>query len=628
MSFTFNEDYLAYQDSHGLISQIGERRRVTFNYIDINSRFRNKKTKIIVNNKIHLINNPIIFTNGSDIICFKHKNHKFKIDDIITIDGVCNKCIILASYLNNVDPSFEINCNFMKIFYNHQIPLDNNNIINVQISNIQGDNGSYLGNIPIASINTSHQVYLSLTASQVSCDMSLFPANYFDPNPNYFFVLLPFNMQISGYVLNKFNYKIQFDAIAGIPITDINTGCTSCHIIKEITNDSFCVQVNTQANINLNMSGGNNVTIGIVSYDESIQGYPSPNKYIFVLPECLNNIIAVRMMSISIPNICKTVDSNSNKILWQDIDSDSHIYEGIIQEGNYNNQELINQIKKIIESIPRIYINGNYTLEHFINISNTGDKYCFEMFKCAILIQPISVVVNISPGQYILTINHPNHNIIINTSILIMNAINTNSIDASLINGRHDITIIDANTYTITLTGVNLISDISITGGGNNVKICVPDQFRFMLNNYGTIVNKLFGLNNCDVCNNDICECSNIQNPFTYSQCYIKTCKQQCKNIFILIKEFKTFYNSFKINNIFSKLICDHNALNIYHKIHHIYKDPIHKVDKLLIEFVDECGNIVDVCEHSFTIEIVTLNDIPNGSMIFTNTGKNYNMLV
>ena len=622
MSFTFNEDYIAYQNAHGLLSQIGERRRVTVHYIDINSKFRNKKDKTIVNSKIHLINDPLIFTQNSNIICIKHKNHKLKIDDIITIDGVCNKCIVLASFLNFTTPSFEINCNFMKIFYKHQIPLDNTNNINVTISGIQGDVGSYLGNIPITSINTIHQVFLTLTASQIMCDMSMFPANYFEPNPDYFFILLPQNMQTAGYTLNRFNYKIQFDSIAGIPVSEINTKCISCHVIKQVSDNDFCIEVTTKANIT-EMAGGNNIVIGVISYDGFIQGYPLPNQYLFFLPNCLNNVIATRLVCFDMPKLCKTVMPEYNKLIWQDIDSGN--YEALLQPGNYTKLELLNLIKTSMESINRSSVNGNYTLKHYVQTSKVGDKYCFELFKCAILIQPITNVINTGPGQFTLTITHPNHNITTNTNIIIQNAISTSGIDASIINQSHNIMIIDANSYSFSLSGVNLNADLSITNGGNNVTIYVPDQFRFIESD-NNIISNIFSINKCGSCEDAVCDCIIPEKEFSHKQCYEKKCGNRCSDIFLLIRELPTFFNSSEVQSIYAKIKSTKDKKCCIYDIYHIYKDPIHKIDRLYIEFVDVCGKLVNICDHSFIIEVITLNDIPEGSMIFTNTGKNYDI--
>ena len=60
------------------------------------------------------------------------------------------------------------------------------------------------------------------------------------------------------------------------------------------------------------------------------------------------------------------------------------------------------------------------------------------------------------------------------------------------------------------------------------------------------------------------------------------------------------------------------------------YQDPIHELSQLEIEFYAPNGTLFDFngLEHSYTLEIVTVNDIPEGTGINANTGKNYNIIV
>jgi hypothetical protein len=69
---------------------------------------------------------------------------------------------------------------------------------------------------------------------------------------------------------------------------------------------------------------------------------------------------------------------------------------------------------------------------------------------------------------------------------------------------------------------------------------------------------------------------------------------------------------------------------NTYVNTSRFYEDPLAELDSLEIEFLTPDGFLYDFfgLDHSFMLEIVTVNDIPEGTGISANTGRNYNITV
>ena len=107
------------------------------------------------------------------------------------------------------------------------------------------------------------------------------------------------------------------------------------------------------------------------------------------------------------------------------------------------------------------------------------------------------------------------------------------------------------------------------------------------------------------------------------------------ENYIIMVAEpLRTLLAIGKIKNAFAKiLLCDSPGrilFNSYVPITHYYEDPLSELYRLDISFFTSDGNLFDFngVDHSFTLEIVTVSDIPEGTGINANTGKNYNQEV
>lgn len=93
----------------------------------------------------------------------------------------------------------------------------------------------------------------------------------------------------------------------------------------------------------------------------------------------------------------------------------------------------------------------------------------------------------------------------------------------------------------------------------------------------------------------------------------------------------KTFYTFGPIRNGFAKILlsdCPGKVLfDTFVPMIHYYEDPLNELFELHIAFYNPDGTLVNFHgkDHSFTLEIITISDIPDGTGINAHTGKNYN---
>jgi hypothetical protein len=428
--------------------------------------------------------------------------------------------------------------NFMKIFYDHHIPLTYNGIIiRILLSGIIGDQltpnmiPTFLGNVPVSIINTTHQVYITLTQNDVEGDITLITLTdptYFSPNPNYFFIVLPIGLQIGEtYTISDYNFNLTYLTLDAIPLNTLNTSSqvnpnqlTSFHIIQSIDETGINIALNNKAitdtdaannNTTVSNGGGNFVIIGHVSGISD--GYPDANNYTITLPETYYNVVSIKLVSSEMPNANKTIrdfppESANNKLYWNDIDDGDFVYSISVPPGNYTPDELIAALSAQFASTPRINSDPDtvkalgitYTPTHFIqtSINLNTNEVVFTPYKEFLLQNPIINIepaisqdpaVPVIPGvTYALTIFQKNHGAKVGDVILVQNAISDSGIPSSVINGTHTVTdVIDLDTYKFDLAKFNLLPDRTITHGGVNVFIYVPDIARFRFDRSDTL---------------------------------------------------------------------------------------------------------------------------------------------
>lgn len=582
-------------------------------------------------------------------------------------------------------------CNFMKVYFNHGIPdtyNDDSESIIVEFSGVRGDRGnietsSFLGNIPTNLLNSKYPLKLDLTEEELdpNCDLTALglPSNYLDGSDNHFFVILPINMHNPSsedpYLLREYNYRLLFQSIVGIPLNLINADypigpdkLNGFHEIFDVTNDGYFIDTGISAIADLN---GGGACINVAKIDSVNTGYPYPNNYVVDLGDVYHDIISAKLFSLELPNseyVIRGADLNglggNNKIYWNDIDDGDYLYYIEVPPGNYTPSELKAVLEGLFFITPRLNtgedIGATYTPNHYIqvNIDQSTDIVTFTSYKEYILTAPIVAVepeIITDPGidnnppdtEYILTIYHPGHGMTTTGErILITGSINHLGIPSSVINAEYTvIEIVDENTYKIQLPRVNLSDNREDTGGGSNVTIFIPDLFRLRFDRDDTLGQVLGFRNPGDknavtpfsrsISNNQLYAFDIEKNAFGENIDVTNNAIQLSgyNYIYMLANPLFTLRSTGAVKKAFAKIqLCDlpgRIIFNSFVNTSKFYEDPIHELSQLEVSFITPDGRLFDFngIEHSFTIELITVHDIPSGTGISANTGRNYNVL-
>jgi len=681
------DPYVGFLYERGLLDDGTNRRRYITTYIDINSIFRKTQPSSEEEEAFLLDTDPLDFNIGSNIIFVRHTGHNFEEGDLITMEGVVANQSIRRTFLDDGSPSFIIpaGCNVMKIFFTHGLPSTyTGEEIQVDFEGIRGDRGtietsSFLGNIPTNIINSTYSVKLSVSPTELNdgCDLSDFPADFLDFGEDHFFVILPRTMHNPSseppYTLREYNYKIILQSIAGVPLSQLNAKYPitpdrrqGFHTITNVVNNGYSIVSNTLAVLDIN-GGGSCVYVARVTRVDT--GYPNQNSYTIELGRTFHDIVSARLVSIEFPNsehtIKVTENRTNNKMYWNDIDDGDFLYSIEVPPGNYTPDTLATVMEGLFFNTARVNsgedIGATYTPNHFIQVAiNTNtDVVTFKSFKEFILVEPIDAVVpeiaqdsaldsNPPDTEYVLTIRHPGHGMTTpGERILITGAIDHLGIPASIINTEHDVeSIIDEDRYTIKLPRFNLSDARQDTKGGVAVTIFIPDLFRLRFDQNDTL-GPILGFRNSgnpnsitafsrEITNNEPyefdVETDVLGNPLDLTNNAIQLSGDNY--IYMLAKPLNTLVGIGPVKEAFAKiLLCDLPGkvlFNSHVNTSRFYDDPIHEISELEIEFLTQTGELFDFngLDHSFTIEFITVHDIPSATHISANTGKNYNVKV
>ncbi len=679
------EDFLY---KHGLLDYRFNRRRFKTTYLNISSAFRKKNPSLNLGESYTLYDNPLCFKKGSNLIYIKHKHHPFEDGELISITCASSKHVILRTYDTKGEPTFVIpkGCNVMKVYYPHQLPPDySGNEIAVEFHGIKGDHNtnklsSFLGNIPVNLINDSHIIYVTLTQEDLdpNCDLESLPGDFLDYSNDHFFIILPKTMhnpppEEEPYILREYNFKLKFLSIAGIPLNTINARYPidpyhihGYHIIKYTEKNGYTIEVPFAAIQDIK-GGGNNV---IVTKIKSIDtGYPNPNKYRIDLGRTFHDVISVRIVSTEFPNSGRAIkdypkERINNKLYWNNIDDGDYLYYIEIPSGNYDPNQLANEIEKQFSLTSRINT-GDEEMTHepyhfvLVDINMNTDIIIFKSYKKFILVEPFISTepeINIDPEMdendlgtiFTLNVKHPKHGMITaGDKIIISGSLSYFGIPAFILNGEHIVSgIIDENQYQIKLPKVNLMDERDDNKGGAAVSIMIPDYFRLRFDKNDTI-GSLIGFRNPGnptsitnfnkvITNSDLYAYDTTMNTLGESVKIKNNCfKLMGDDYFLMVaRPLETLVSIGPIKEAFAKIQIRHKHLktlfNTFVPTSRFYNDPIHELSELEIEFFAPDGSLFDFngCDHSFTIEIVDVHDIPKGSGISPNTGQNYNIVV
>ena len=528
---------------------------------------------------------------------------------------------------------------------------------------------NFINNIPINTLNTIQQVYL------YNPDNDDYSNEYFfiklikpfsgliDPSIIYTFTFKLVYLYNYGISNNKINSQYPINA-------HNNQGYL---LVKKITSDGIIVELSNKANFryiqlgNIINYGGNNICISKIN--ELIKGYPIPNEYYVELDRTFNNVIMIKLISSEFPVLNKLVyecknDSElnmNNKLYWQNYEDHEINYSVSISQGNYTMQQLITLIEQKVQEVqrqttPELF--GNYNKKNIIKIDyyEGNNEIKFYSYKEAELIDPfIEVIeVDLAMGNYKIKIYHPNHNLLNSDKIIISDALSYGGFSANILNGTFYIQYIDNNNYYINLTNVN--RDVNYTPdyqyGGNSVNILVENIFRLLFD-FNDTLGAFFGFRHlgekksvtrfATVISNKylyegefldqslICTSENNNNNNNNNEVLLRTIQLEDQNYIYMscdapnvetniINQMITFS---KIKNVFSKIQIHHDTNIINNIVYNTFTcnpsymhNPIPELKELYFKFYDKYGNLLEYSdfEHSFTLEITTIGEIPEGT--------------
>ncbi len=471
--------------------------------INVDSRYRNKDPKNVIEKFITLSNPFILTPNSNQIRINMPLNHGFNTDDYITITNIIPEKITLRA------SSLTLKKNSSYLYINHANHgfFGSNNLI--RISNIQNANPTdyFIGNIPLSIINSTHNIILIETNGVLDYD-------------NYMIDLKIYSNNDYNYTENSFDIEIL--TLNGIHIKYINASypidnnvLQGYHIVKEVSPRYIKIEVGALAN-NMDCSkalGNNDIIIGLIK--STISGYPEPDFYKFELKKTYYKVKKIKLVSTEIPNtemLVKTAPSNlkNNTLYWQIQEDGEYTYSIDIMPGNYDAESLMYELVTRISKVKRrfgSYLDTNLYTEYCIPkiiLNPFNNLFSIQIMSHIILEKNVSLINSTyTDGFRRIVLTHPNHNLNIGDQITISNAINVIHdinydlyIPESVINTTHIVeSITGINNYIIKLPKYNPITnhdaDKTITDGGNAVNIIFPLNIRLLFDAKDTIGNIL-----------------------------------------------------------------------------------------------------------------------------------------
>ena len=654
------DPYLNFLKEKGLIDDSSEL-RYKLEYINIDSGNRKKEPFNIFNKYYEL--SSLNFRILNNVFRIKINPKDFYVNQKISIEGL-QPLVKKYNYKSSNgfikftagSPYLEINTNGNLIYNVLMYPTIDTQKLFVELGNIEGnDLSSYIGNIPIGLLNKVHQMYL-LSDTNLTGDVNKFyiklPINSDGTQATTDFYLSVKFYHYNCYSINEINanYPINNSHVNGYQlITGLTTTEIEFKLIPPFENfsENYVYTSFPDNKIFLN-------TIETVN-----KGYPNSHSYAIELPKSYSNIVQVRMLSSTFPNVLKEFKGEpslqqNNKLYFQDIDNGDNIQYVELEEGTYTEQEFIKRMEykfsllsRSIDITDTVY-SSNYYVK--INIEKSRDYIEFSNYRRALLTKPI---VGISPsinvldktigiGKYKLTINHPNHKITnVGTKITLINFIEHLGLSATDLNKTYEITnIIDDNNYEITIDRVNLLIDKTITNGGYSCEILVPREIRLYFT-YSDSMGEQIGFRNIGEPNSITSYNTTVTNKQLYEneilfdvlknkKIYTNASLTFYRNQYIIMtcKELSIIKNTRQPIDIFAKINLSSNSNEIL--LDNIicppifYYNPIQRLSKLTFEFYTPDGKQFDFnnIDHSFILEFTLMDNIPENTGLLSNNSN------
>lgn len=423
--------------------------------------------------------------------------------------------------------------------------------------------------------------------------------------------------------------------------------------------------------ISHNMSvGGNNMYAALVSQGQN--AYLYPNHYVLNLEQTYSDVVLIRMVSSEFPNVETTIKNyptpkTNNILYWENLVDGNHIYSITVDPGNYSASELANTISNKIALVPRIassnvptnFVPYNYII---VDINQYGENsiVTFNSFNKAIVdapfitIDPIITATTITTNKsFTITVQIANHNLVAGDIITINNAINYYGIPAQNLNKKFTVTsVIAFDRFLIQISNFNLIrNDSSIpsnpggadTHGGNGVIFLTPNSFRLRFDlpytigsvlGFRKVGNTLAVTNYATVISNTDKyplepTIDELGNPINITNNALQLYGD--KYILVVCTQFKGLYSNGNVKNAFAKILLPNTDrinkkifIDTFAKTPLYFNDPITDLNSLEFFFYSPDGQLYDFAgsDHSFTLEIISLSELPKGTGINSFVGK------
>jgi len=493
--------------------------------VNIDSTFRDKNPKNIYSTNVtYLPPDPLTFSNNSSIITINYPNHNLSINDNIIIQNVQASYYVLSgglylfqsySYLF-INLKHNINLNYLNL--SNKLKIDISALNSTSLENIY-----FYGNMPVNAILGTFEINLPSVIDQIT-PINVAILNYFNVtsaaqlDSNYLLIKLPFN-----YFSNKDQileitdfYKISFTDLYGIPINGINADfpinylrLQSSQTVSQII-DSNTFTINTNYKTYTSGLGGGN-TVQIMKIINTIEGYPDANNYTIQLKKNFNNVVRIELVSSEFTYIDYLIKSSgvnkNNNIYWKNLDDGNYIYSVSINEGNYDGTNLISNLQKAMNSVPRITSTVENTVYNDFSISL--NSYTQEIVFTAYKTDPIPNALKIDTLQlngvnyFILIIKQQSNLVIVGDTITISNSDDIGLISRTLINTSLTVYSINKenSTYTILLGPVNQITisqdlGTTLTDNGGGAVIVKTNADFSLLFNYSDTIGSILGFKN------------------------------------------------------------------------------------------------------------------------------------
>jgi hypothetical protein len=632
--------------------------------LNIDSYDRSKYPKHIYksDNKF-LPSNPLYFKKGSNIVQINYPNHSLSSGDNIIIQNVEGNNIILVDsfylinkfkyllitlYDNGIDTDYknyvdELNINIE--LYGPQI--ENNMLNNIPFNSLLGVKNILLYNdIPDTSLSAISSTLSSILGSSdvnfinKNCIFIELDNEYINQDTSYIKINQVFNLSylhISGIKLGYLN--------ANYPINNYNYQ-SSYLIYSVIDEDHFEIMTNYFAYGTL--SGGGN-KVQIMKIINSINGYPDPDDYVINLKKSFNNVVKIELLSTEFPYVDIVIKENENdKLYWKHIEDGDVIYQIKLDDGNYTQSTLIDNIKTKMNAVERTGSTKITPKYNYFDVELDMKLQLIKFMPYNLTNIPNSLSLRLetinSNEYYILNIS--NDSLIINSGetviisssddVTIKNTLNNIteilSVASSYINKSHSIYSINLEnqTYDIILGKKSEIKTTVVdyeSGGGENIIIKNSTKASFYFN-YPDTCGDILGFKyvgdktsiidfSSVITNKDDYINSNnlnyVGNNLNYSNGFINLSGKF--NYFLMyLNDIEYVYQSNNLPSAFAKILLDGNPGDILFDNHvkipgNTYSKnfPISTLTELHIRFLYPDGSRVNFrnLEHSFTLNII-----------------------